>query len=439
MKTTIIDIVNSIINDASANFADRIPTATLDNIKEVANPILNHDDIRNAFLSRLINRIGATKIQQRMATNPLAIFKKGSVALGVDIQEIYVSLADGQQFDPTGANLLTRKIPDVKVIYHTMNRQGMYEQTISRPMLAQAFVSWDAFDQFVQAIINSIYSADTNDEFLLMKNLMATAFAFSDVIVSHVPVIRSQTIGAVTYAPATAQAGEDAALQLTEDIITACSNMQFMSSNFNLYSEKVPSDPKPVQTLTLREDQVLIIRVDIMTKIKTRVLAAAFHMELLDFMARVVEVDNFGAGGENVYCLLCDEAWFQVYENYFEMLEFTNPQGLWTKFILHHWQTLSNSLFVNAVCFAFDIDNAITPIATPVAGAVALGSTVALASGTTDAKIYFTTDGSIPTPRSTEYTGAISILAPVTIRAIAVKEGLEDSAVLVSTYTISGS
>lgn len=437
MKVPITDIVNSIINDATSDLAARVPQATLDNIKLVANPILSDSVARNSFVVRLMNRIAASTIRQQMATNPLAMFKKGTIALGSDIQEIYISMAEGSNFDGTGANLLARKIPDVKVIYHRMNRQSLYKQTITRAELAQAFVSWETLDSFVTGIINSLYSADYNDEFLHMKNLISNAFVNSDMVISPVPLIRNQTIGGTSYTVASRAAAIEAAQDLTEDIITACTNMTFMSDRFNVYSEKVPTDPKPVETLTLRENQQLIIRADIMTKIKVGVLAAAFHMELLDFMAHVVEVNDFGAGGENVYAVLCDEAWFQVFDNYFEMNEFVNNEGLYTNFMLHHWQTLSISLFVNAVAFAFDITNAATPIAAPIAGAVAANSTVALTSATPDAVIYYTLDGKTPTTRSTKYTAPIVIDVAKTIKAIAVADNFDDSAMLTAAYTIA--
>lgn len=60
---------------------------------------------------------------------------------------------------------------------------------------------------------------------------------------------------------------------------------------------------------------------------------------------------------------------------------------------------------------------------------------VTLATPTSGAKIYYTTDGSTPTSSSTEYTAAISLTATTTIKAIAVKAGSVPSNVLVATYT----
>lgn len=79
-----------------------------------------------------------------------------------------------------------------------------------------------------------------------------------------------------------------------------------------------------------------------------------------------------------------------------------------------------------------------TPAATPKAGEVTSGDTVALATTTADATIFYTTDGSAPSLASTRYTAAISIVADTTIKAIAVKSGCTDSEVLEAAYTVTG-
>lgn len=52
-----------------------------------------------------------------------------------------------------------------------------------------------------------------------------------------------------------------------------------------------------------------------------------------------------------------------------------------------------------------------------------------------DATIYYTLDGSTPTVESIEYNGAITLTETTTVKAIAVKDGYEDSEVVEATYT----
>ncbi|OKP78825.1 hypothetical protein A3844_28890, partial [Paenibacillus helianthi] len=76
------------------------------------------------------------------------------------------------------------------------------------------------------------------------------------------------------------------------------------------------------------------------------------------------------------------------------------------------------------------------PTASPVGGAVASGTTVALSTTTSGAAIHYTLDGSTPTSASAVYSGAIPVTGAVTIKAIAVKAGMTDSAVMSEAYTI---
>ena len=77
-----------------------------------------------------------------------------------------------------------------------------------------------------------------------------------------------------------------------------------------------------------------------------------------------------------------------------------------------------------------------TPAFSVESGAVDSGTEVTISCATEGAKIYYTKDGSEPTPASTEYKAAISVTPPMTLKAIAVKDGMNDSAVASASYSI---
>lgn len=78
-----------------------------------------------------------------------------------------------------------------------------------------------------------------------------------------------------------------------------------------------------------------------------------------------------------------------------------------------------------------------TPTFSPAAGTYTEVQSVTLSCETSDASIYYTTNGDVPTSASTPYTSAISVGETMTIKAIAVKGGMDDSNVASATYTIN--
>lgn len=89
---------------------------------------------------------------------------------------------------------------------------------------------------------------------------------------------------------------------------------------------------------------------------------------------------------------------------------------------------------------AYTINIPMAQVATPTfsvaAGTYTSAQSVSIACETDDASIYYTTDGTAPTTSSTPYTAAIAVSATTTIKAIAVKEGMENSEIAEATYTI---
>ena len=80
-----------------------------------------------------------------------------------------------------------------------------------------------------------------------------------------------------------------------------------------------------------------------------------------------------------------------------------------------------------------------TPTASPAAGEVAANTEVTLATTTNGAVIHYTMDGSTPDVSSPVFNAdnPIVITAGVTIKAIAVAEGYDPSAVLTAVYTVA--
>ena len=116
------------------------------------------------------------------------------------------------------------------------------------------------------------------------------------------------------------------------------------------------------------------------------------------------------------------------------------PTGAYYKFIFNVTAGSSNQYVqfskaeflkgtANPLCAA--------PTFSPAAGTYSSAQNVTLSTSTEGATIHYTTDGAEPTTNSSVYNSAITVSQTTTIKAIAVAEGYNNSAVASATYTIT--
>ena len=78
-----------------------------------------------------------------------------------------------------------------------------------------------------------------------------------------------------------------------------------------------------------------------------------------------------------------------------------------------------------------------SPTANYPVGEISAGTSIELSCTTNDAVIYYTTDGTEPSVSSMKYSNPIPINETTTIKAVAVKEGMENSFISTFVYTVS--
>lgn len=331
-------VFNVIRENASKVFMETVPSATEDNIQTLSNILFNdaYQPMLNEFVTNLINRIGLTIIRNKTFSNPLSILRKGSMPLGTDIQDLYENPAEAEQYELSNtamAKLLTITDPDTHVAYYRRNRKDLYTKTISRENLQGAFVSWEKFENYISAITTSLYSGNYIDEFELTKSLVDGAYDNNKVIV--------ETVSAVV--------DENTAKAFIKKCRSLFNKMKLPSTQYNAYS-KFSGAKGTIKTWTEEDRFVLIVTSDVMAEVDVDVLARAFNIENTKFLGRVIEVDSFE--NEEIQAILCDEAWFQIYENLMRFDEFYNARTMTWNEYLHVWQTYAICPFANAVVFA---------------------------------------------------------------------------------------
>ena len=77
-----------------------------------------------------------------------------------------------------------------------------------------------------------------------------------------------------------------------------------------------------------------------------------------------------------------------------------------------------------------------TPVISPASNTIKSIDAISITCATDGATIYYTTDGTEPTVNSTKYTGQFTLSADATVKAIAVKEGLDNSEVATRSFYV---
>lgn len=355
MYAATAQILNTIRDNASANYRDYVPAADpalAASVREIGGIIMNYPALQNEFLSALMNRIGRVIITSKMFYNPWAGLKKGLLEFGETVEEIFVNIAKPFQFDPAVAEteVFKREIPDVRAAFHILNYQKFYKATISNDQLRQAFLSWQGITDLIAKIVDAMYTGANYDEFLTMKYMIARNILNGRMNVTEIaPVSPENAKGIVST-------------------IKGISNTwEFPSTDYNISG---------VTTFTMKNDQFILLNAKFDAVIDVEVLASAFNMDKAEFMGRRILVDSFGnldtarlnllfASDPNyvpisqeeltaldaIPAIMVDRDWFMIFDNFYNFTENYNGQGLYWNYFYHTWKTFSVSPFANNTVF----------------------------------------------------------------------------------------
>lgn len=361
LNASTMDILNVIRQNASYEYQQNVPEVTkASDIPRVGEVIYGTPAFANQFINALVNRIAIVRMQSATFNNPYRALKKGYIEFGETVEDIFVSIAKGVDFDPEKGKSreFKRTFPDVRSAFHTMNWRVMYPVTIQDEDLKQAFLSLEGVQNLIAKIVDAVYTGAEYDEFLLFKYLMIKA-------ISH-GKMKPESIGDGTDLKESAVA------------FRGISNLlPFISSD---YSEA------GVKTNTPKNRQIIFMDAKFNAQFDVNVLASAFNMNKADFMGRLFLIDNWTSfdnerfdvirensdgieevtAGElallaNVKAVIVDENWFQIYDNNNKFTEKYVASGMYWNYFYHTWKTVSSSPFANAVVFVTDAASVALP------------------------------------------------------------------------------
>lgn len=326
--------------------------------RDVGTVVTAYSPDRNPFLNALVNRIAFTIIKNRTFDNPWAVFKKGYMEFGETVEEVFVDICEPHMYSPENAEqkVFKREIPDVRAAFHTMNWQVFYKQTVSNDQLRMAFLSWQGISDLVSKIVTAMVTSMNVDELYMMKYLIARAILDGNM---YVQVIEDPDTDA------------KAALKTIQ---TATLNMKWPSRDYNQAG---------VMNFTPIEDQRLIETNAARATLNVDALAEIFQLAKADYLQIQMDVDDFSKidferikamftdpvtgevtqnveefdAGEkallaSVVGVLTTVDWWMIFDNFSNMTQNYNGEGLYWNYWLHGWKTFSYSPFENCIVFS---------------------------------------------------------------------------------------
>lgn len=342
LSATNAQILNAIRTDASFAYQQRIPAATQGDITDTVNNLLEYRPMMNEFIDALVNRIGDVVIKSKVWTNPLAQFKRGMMQYGETIEEIATTLLQAKRYDPNKCHddVFKCNPPDVMSNFHSINRQDYYELTVNDMLLRRAFLTDYGLQDLVGRIMETPYTSDYWDEYLIMRNLFAEYARIDGFYKVKVP----DAAGATTR-----EGKQDRAMAITEAVRAMAGKMRFLSGQYNAAG---------APTFTNPDDLVLFATPEFIAMLDVNVIAFAFNASAANLDVRVVPVDDFGIDG--CQAILCDRDFFMCADTLIDFESIRNPKAISWNYWLHHHGIYSVSRFVNAVMFTTEAGTSTT-------------------------------------------------------------------------------
>lgn len=183
MAVKIVDAavkLNAIRNTASNAYQITVPLATMSNITDVGAAVMTAPAaIQNEFYDAIINLVGLQLIHTVDFTNPLSDLKKGTMAYGTTIEDIFVEMANGQAYvagtrtgDPVPDQFAITKA-SVKAAFYSVQFERQYTVTIHSQDINRAFRSADPVNSLTSALMQSLRSGEEYDDYRMTVALLA--------------------------------------------------------------------------------------------------------------------------------------------------------------------------------------------------------------------------------------------------------------------------
>lgn len=382
------NIINAIKSTDTSLFTFDDATYDIDSISAIGNIIMSDSLMMNRFISALINRIAKVVFTSFMYENPLARLKRGKLETGEIVEELTFRLCDVHTYDSTDdIAYMKQEKPKMLSAIHKLNYQKYYKQTINRAELRQAFLTLDGVENLATQIINMMYTSASYDEFLCMKYTIGRSALNGLFTRENIPAVTPENMKRVA-----------------SKIKSLSNELTFVRTVYN---------PALVETVTPKDNQIVLVNSEFSADLDVEVLAFAFNMDKVQFSGQQIMIDKFidsetdrmtALLGENadykaftaeditllntIPVYIIDDRFFQIYDYLEETGSAENPEKLYFNYWLHTWKVISTSPFVNAIMLSSDTPTIDTVTITPDTASVTKGQILQFSTTVTGSGFY---------------------------------------------------
>lgn len=291
----------------------------------------------NTFLTALFNKVIYQQVDKLDFTNPFKQYDSFPIKYGDTIENVYVELPQGYQYDKDATNPFERTNANVIALYATINYEMQYKTTIYDSELRKACFSEYGFMNLIDSILSALSTSKTIDEYYATLSMLNN----EKIMAKGVEEIDTTALSTE----------EEKAKLITKTIVDVVGSFELPSKENN---------KAHVLTATPKERVLLIVKREILDKINLEYLSGVYNLDKIDLIKNVLKVESFQVNdsegnltGEDIDFMLVDTKGFDNHVALEDGGMIYNPQGKYTNHFYNLWKIISFKYFYN--CRGFKI------------------------------------------------------------------------------------
>lgn len=289
--------------------------------------------VANEFLNALFNKVIYQQVDKMDFANPFKKYDSFPINYGTGIENIFVEMPKGYEYDRDATDPFERNNPSVKALYATLNYKMQYETTIYDADLRKAVLSEYGFMNLIDAILSAMSTAKTTDEYFATITMLNN----EEIMANGFEQLERGTTQ------------EETAKLVTDKIVDVVGSFALPSNTNNKLR---------VINVTPKDRALLVIKRNLLKSINLDYLAGVYNLDKVDLIRNIIEVESFqtknASGeivGEDIDFMVLDTRGFDNHVSLEDGGMIYNPKGKYTNHFYNLWKILSYKYFYNARAF----------------------------------------------------------------------------------------